>query len=154
MKVLVALDDSPFSEHALDIICHRPWAENTEFKLVYISHSLGDANWAGEKWAGMQLELSKKRRSFADNLVSNARRKLLEQVPQGRTHFELREGDFKAEIMSTATDWGPSVIMMPAHNVDPGERQKIEDIAREIESKTSCKVEVLRLDLSEKTKGS
>lgn len=154
MKVLVALDDSPFTEHALDLICHRNWEDNTEFKLVYVSRSLGDENWAGEKWAGMQHELSNKRRSFAETLVGNARKKLREQIPHSLTHFEVREGDFKTEILESVAMWHPSIIMLPAQNGDLHARQRLDELAADIEKQTDCIVEILKLELSESRKGS
>lgn len=144
MKVLIALDDSPFSQHLLELVCRRRWAVDTEFKILHVIEPLTLSDWAGEGWAAMHHELSKKRHNYAEKLLADARHKIEKHVPGSIVHYELREGRPQVEITMAASDWNASKILMGAHSREVCPHNLIGSVSRGVAEHSPCTVEVIR----------
>lgn len=144
MKVLLALDETPYSQHMLDLVCHRRWAPDTEFKIVHVIEPLKEADWAGDGWAAMHHELKQRRHKYAEKLMSDARHKLEKNVPTSIVHFEVREGSPQAEILAAATDWEANKVLLGAHSREICPHNFIGSVSRRVVENSPCSVEVVR----------
>ncbi|MBX9686781.1 MAG: universal stress protein [Candidatus Obscuribacterales bacterium] len=145
MKVVVALDDSPYSRHLLDLVCRRHWAPDTEFKLVHVLEDLKMDEWGGENWNELYQDLDARRHHFAEKLLSDARHKVEQHVPGSIVHYEIRKGRPHFEIVLAAADWDANKILMGAHGRGVCPHNLLGSVARNVSEHAPCTVEVIKV---------
>lgn len=144
MKVLIALDDSPYSQHLLELVCRRRWAPGTEFKILHVVEPLTMADWAGEGWAAMHHELSQRRQKYAEKLLADARHKIEKHVPAAIVHYEITEGRPQLEIVLAASQWQAAKILMGAHSREICPHNLLGSVSRGVAERSPCTVEIIR----------
>lgn len=144
MRVVIALDDTPYSRHLLDLVCRRHWAPDTEFKLVHVVEPLCVSEWTPEDMANLQDELNHRREKIAEKLLSDARHRIEKKFPEARVHFELRHGRPATEIVRAATDWAADSILLGAHSREICPHNLLGSVSRGVAERSPCSVEIIR----------
>jgi nucleotide-binding universal stress UspA family protein len=150
MKVVVAIDDSPQSQHMLDLIVRREWANDTEFKVVHVVEPLNASDWSGDGWMEMQHDVLRRRHKGAEKLCSDARHKLESHIPTSIVHYEVREGNPKAEIVYAATQWDANKVIIGAHSREVCPHNSLGSVSRSVAEQSSCTVEIIRIGAAAK----
>lgn len=152
MKVVIALDDSPYAQHVLDLVCKRHWHQDTEFRIVHVMEPLPVADWAGEDMPELEQELRERRQKHAEKVCGDARHRLERHFPDARVHFEIRHGSPKTEIILSATEWEANRILIGAHGRGVCPHNLLGSVSRSVAEQAPCTVEILREKAREKSK--
>lgn len=144
MKVLVAIDGSPFSERVMEAVCQRHWQNDTEFGIITVVEPLPLVDWDSDAWADVVIDCHSRRMHSADKLCAEARKKLMSAHPKCIVHYEVREGDAREKILEAATDWSADKIMIGSHGRSACPHFLLGSVSREVARSSKCSVEVVR----------
>ncbi|MBX9695787.1 MAG: universal stress protein [Cyanobacteria bacterium] len=144
-KIILAIDDSTYSQQIIDSVANRKWSDDFEVKILTVLEplDLDDADCQETL-----SEINHKRKEQAEKLLEKARKTLSERL-NSRIHFEIREGNPKTEILDVAAEWAADKILLGAHGhgapTDLSEAgETIGSIPRMITEHAPCSVEILR----------
>lgn len=145
MKVLVAIDDSPYSRHVIQHVLKRQWPMDTEFKIVTVLEDIEEPLEVLEEYAFTRTmeEIQHKRESCARQLCTSVMQKLT-SVPFTHAHFEVRKGKPVSEILRAATDWQANKILIGAHGRGLCPHGFLGSVSRAVTERAHCTVEVVR----------
>ncbi len=156
MRVLIALDDTPYSQHMLDLVMRRHWPADTEFKVLHVIEPICAAesasDWAAEGCAQMQSELEERRHKYFEKLCSEARHKIEHHVPGSIVHFEIRKGRAHKQIVAAAAEWEAHKIIIGAHGHAVCPHNLMGSVSRSVAERAHCTVEVVRHGQGKKLK--
>lgn len=146
MKVVIAIDDSPYSQKMLQMIKHRKWPVNTEFKVVNVIEPIQpDAvRYVEEDEGGTLQELNRRRKAHSTDICENARHLIQEAVNDSIVHFEVRQGDASQQVLSAAAEWDADRIVMGAHGHSVCPHNIAGSVSQNVAHKAHCAVEVVR----------
>jgi nucleotide-binding universal stress UspA family protein len=144
MKILLAIDGSPYSEAAAKSVASRPWPANSEVKIISVIEPLqpygpevwavpakywGDLEKSAEQQSGQLIEMTAK--PFND--------------PQRlRITKEVFRGNPKAVIVDEAKTWGADLIVMGSHGYTGLKRLLLGSVSQAVLSQAPCSVEIIR----------
>jgi nucleotide-binding universal stress UspA family protein len=134
MRILIALDSSPFADGLIEEISSRKWAEGTEFRLVSAVEATG--SW------DVDQEYISQVREILNNRVKTLTSKL---AGQPKITGELLEGPSAAAILTEARNWKATLIMIGSHGDTGVRRDSLGSVAAAVVNESPCSVEVLKL---------
>lgn len=144
MKVLVGIDDSPYSRHVVDTVLKRHWLADTQFKIVTVLEPpyIGDEDDIA--WKEQLKSLRTRRHEHMTRLCSEIRDRLEQHIPTAKAHFEIRDGDPKVEIIDAAVDWPADQILVGAHGRNICPHFLLGSVSKTIAAHAPCSVEIVR----------
>jgi len=146
MKVLVAIDDSPFSDAAIDSVGNRPWPDQTEFRVLSILE-MGSPEYGGWEPAvvpsmePIREQIRKEREEFMDSRVG----KLRSMLPGREINGKVVEGYVREAIIREATDWGADFLIMGSHGRRGLRRFLLGSVAEGVLAHAPCTVEIVKI---------
>jgi nucleotide-binding universal stress UspA family protein len=144
MKVVLAIDDSPYSDHVVDAVCHRHWPADTEFKIVSVIEPMELHNSIENEFASEMTKITDKRRRYFQQMDEAARERILEEVPGSIVHFDIRNGNVRDEIISAALEWDADRILVGARGRDICPNRVLGSVSSAVASHAPCSVEIVR----------
>jgi len=143
MTILLAIDDSKFSEAAIQAVA----AQAPRDTKVWVLHVLEPpSTLLGREMGGRVPEfeaLWKARREHAEALVAKAAERLhnsgLNATPI------LKEGDPKSKIIDLATQWHAELIVVGSHGRKGIDRFLMGSVAESVVRHAPCSVEIARM---------
>jgi len=135
MKVLFALDDSKFADHALESVGSRPWPAGTEFRII-TALEVPDAEFGDAESTVMDIvkqEMGKKK-SFLTTLH-----------PGAEVDVKVFKGMAKESILREAGDWPADLIVVGSHGRKGFKKLLLGSVAESILSHAPCTVEIVRI---------
>jgi nucleotide-binding universal stress UspA family protein len=145
MKVLVAIDDSPYSKIVVDAVCNRRWPTDTQFKLLSVLEPLPVSTCECECGTFKTLkEINKKRNEQLHATANEARHKIEKAVPTAGVHYEIEEGDPKVEIVKAAVEWEADRILVGAHGRTICPHFLPGSVSRSVVKNAHCTCEVIQ----------
>ncbi|MBY0357293.1 MAG: universal stress protein [Candidatus Obscuribacterales bacterium] len=144
MKILIAIDDSPYSEHILELVSKRKWPLDCQFKILTVIEPFTSSDWQGEDWSLMNKEITALRRKRAGELCAKARKRLENYIAGAIVHYEIREGQPGWEIVMDAADWNADKIIIGAHGRNVCPHNLLGSVSRTVSEHAPCSVEVIR----------
>ena len=150
MKILLAIDDSKFSEAALQMVARQNRREDTEICVLHIVEPIatlfpslnagpGYYTPAPSDWDRFQKELTEK----ANELVTQAGEKL--RAEGFRVATLVREGLTRPDIVDIATEWHADLIVVGAHGRRGLERLLLGSVSDFVARHAKCSVEIVRI---------
>ena len=146
MKVLIAVDDSKFSETILKAVLARPWAPDTEMKVLHVVEP--PSLLMGREMAGPDPEFEavwNAVRGNAKELVAKITERL--QAAGLNVTPALVEGDPKSQIIDTANEWHADLIVLGSHGRSGLNRFLMGSVSDAVVRHAHCSVEVVRTHL-------
>lgn len=147
MKILLAIDDSPCSEAAVEAVLRQFSARQSDVRVLHVDEwpkgmpvSLAFAEGPGS--AGNILSAHDEARRRGNELVSRAAARLAAASFQVKT--ELRRGDARHEILDCAAAWHPDVIVLGSHGRSGLDRFLLGSVSENVMRHATCSVEVVR----------
>jgi nucleotide-binding universal stress UspA family protein len=147
MKVLLAIDDSWFSETAKYAVVGQFRADNTEV-CVFHALQMGQAiptsfSFArGENYGPQFCSAMKQAREHAAALVSQMACVLRDSGFQ--TNTTVVEGDPLLAILGRAAEWGADLIVLGSHDRTGLDRILFGGIWEKVAHRAPCSVEIVR----------
>jgi len=143
MTILLAIDDSEFSEAALRAVA----AQGPKDTKVWVLHVLEPPSTVlGREMGGYEPEfeaLWKTRREQAKALVAKAAERLRDSGLNATPI--LKEGDPKSSIIDLATEWRADLIVLGSHGRKGLNRFLLGSVSEAVARHASCSVEIVRL---------
>jgi nucleotide-binding universal stress UspA family protein len=145
MKVMIAIDDSPYSKDVVDSIVRRAWPERTKFKILTVLEPLCvSCNDSGADFSDSLSDVYRRRRQVAERLCEKIAHKIISAVPTANVDYEIREGLPRTEIINAAVEWAADRILVGAHGRDVCPRNLLGSVSRAIAKQAACSVEIVR----------
>ncbi len=147
MKVLLAVDDSEFSEAAASVIVKQFRAEDTD---VCVLHAL---QWQraipscfafarGDTYGAQFCSAEKRAREQAAALVANIAGVL--RASGFRASTAVVEGDPLLTILGRAAEWGADLIVLGSHGRTGLDRVVFGSVSEKVAGRAPCSVEIVR----------
>jgi nucleotide-binding universal stress UspA family protein len=143
MKILLAIDDSKFSQAAVQSVIARAWSPGTEAKVLHVVEP--PSLLLGREMTGFDPEFEtvwKALREQAKALITKAtdalRQSGLNVTPA------LEEGDPKSKIIDVASDWKADLIVLGSHGRKGLNRFLMGSVSEAVVRHAPCSVEIVR----------
>lgn len=151
MKILVAIDDSPYSKHVINAVKKRRWPKDAEFRVVTVIEPITNEQEVLEdlEFTSTIAELEKRRLESARKLCHEAVEKI-NSIPSSRVHFDIRHGKPSTQILKSAVEWPASKILIGAHGRGLCPHGLLGSVSRTVSERAGCSVEVIRETLVQK----
>lgn len=143
MKILLAVDSSPYSAAAAESVSRRPWPSKS---IVRVLSAVPDVvPPAAELWydaAGSLEEIRRQMTKQAEQLTDQ----IGESVRASGMTVEttVRHGDPRSVIIDEATEWDADLIVVGSHGYTGIKRLLLGSVAQSVVSHAPCSVEVVR----------
>lgn len=142
MKILLAVDDSPYSADAVEEVSARPWPPGTTVRLL---SAVDITPIATEPVFVPSLDFETIRNEIArryKEVMSRAAASLKEKgLP---VEMVVRNGDPRSVIVDEAKDWPADLIVVGSHGYSGVKRWLLGSVAQSVVSHAPCSVEVVR----------
>ncbi|MCA9813513.1 MAG: universal stress protein [Cyanobacteria bacterium HKST-UBA01] len=142
MKVMIPVDDLPYSFAALESVIQRKWPDSTEFALVRVIES-NDKEAANEHSRHLDEE-TRQHVESTKKWLNGLARALAPDSVQKRVKPVILLGDIDKCLAEFARDFCPDYIVMGSHDRSPRQRYWLGSIAAKVAGNTGCSVELVR----------
>jgi nucleotide-binding universal stress UspA family protein len=150
MKILLAIDDSKFSEAALQLMIAQSRPQDTAVRVAHVVEPMEiifpEGKWELRMSRDLE-EVRKKKLDRAQELVAAAadtlRAKGFETVDTA-----VREGDVRAEVIDAAAEWHADLIVIGSHGRKGMDRFLLGSVSEFVARHARCSVEIVRLPAS------
>ena len=147
MKVLLAIDDSVYSQAAIRAVIAQVRHDGTEVRVLNVvdwppSFPESLAFTPGVVSEGPILELHEETLREGERLVALAAEKL--RAAGLAATQEVREGDPRNVILERAADWRPDIIVLGSHGRKSAESFLLGSVSENVVRHAPCSVAVIR----------
>jgi nucleotide-binding universal stress UspA family protein len=144
VKILLAIDDSKFSEAAIESVIRQATPQETEVRVLHVIEPIpiypdGQA-WGYGPEASQILE---EQRKEAEGLVERAGQTLREKNFKVMTVIE--EGNPKEVIIDSAAEWHADLIVVGSHGRNGLDRFFMGSVSEAVARHARCSVQIVRL---------
>jgi len=144
MKVLVAIDDSKFSQAVVQEVSARSWSPHTEILVLSVMSVSRSAHWQDLGWQ-MAPEVKEEIRKEAEALVGKnvqmLKERLCADIP---VEGKVVEGHTCDAVAKAASDWKADLIMMGSHGRTGIGKFLLGSTAEGVLLRAPCSVEIIK----------
>lgn len=144
MKVVVAIDLSPYTSHVIDTILRRRWSADTQFKIVTVIEPLVADDLDDDELSETINKVMKRRQTAALCYCQEVRKQLQGGIEGSTVHIDIRHGSPREELINAATEWNADKIVIGAHGKDLCQRFLWGGVSRAVAAHSTCPVEIVR----------
>lgn len=151
MNLLLAVDDSHYSELATSQVAARPWPEGSVVRVLSVAPTLLGAAVPGVPVAGALTAPIPISGEFGarTELLEQANtlvQRVAERLRSGSLRVEtmVRDGDAGTEIISEAESWPADLVIVGSHGHTGLRRLILGSVAHYVSNHAPCSVEVIR----------
>ena len=135
MKILLAIDDSKFSEAALQAVVRQYRPQDTEVKVLHVMEQV--------ELFGYPVGVPKDHVREAQELVNRAGQTL--SAAGFKVHTTVCKGEVRGGIIDAAVEWHADLIVLGSHGRSGLERFLLGSIPDAILHHAPCSVEIVRV---------
>jgi len=148
MRILLAIDESNFSEAAVLRVAAGPWPPDTEVRVLHVveppSLLLGREMAAHDpEFEAVWKALRQQAQVLVEKVTDRLRRSELNVAPA------LTEGDPKSQIIDVANDWHADLIVLGSHGRKGLNRFLMGSVSEAVVRHAQCSVEIIRIQGSQ-----
>ena len=143
MKILLAVDDSPYSSEAVGAVATRPWPPETTVRVLSVVENVAPP--AAELWYGAGGDLERVQRELI-NRAERLTARVAESLGASGLKAEpvTREGDPRSVIVDEAKEWSADLIVLGSHGYAGFKRLLLGSVAQSVASHAPRPVEIVR----------
>ncbi len=144
MKILIAIDDSPFSFEAIKSVSERTWPEQTEFRFI----SVVEPPFA--QYAEPNIYVVESILQAQQAALTNTMQLVADEVEKLKTKLErevegtVKEGDIASAIVQEAKSWQADLIVLGSHGRKGLSRLFLGSVANKVAQEAPCSVEIVK----------
>ena len=146
MKILLAVDGSPFSDTAVAEVSGRPWPADSEVKILSVfEHPILPMvdSWAPSD--DYYAEIIRAGEEQAQNIIQKAAREIRDrQGDKLRITTEVIPGQPRYTILGEAERWGADLIMVGSHGYRGLTKLWLGSVSQAVATHAKCSVEIVR----------
>jgi nucleotide-binding universal stress UspA family protein len=143
MKIVLAVDGSPYSAEAAEGVAARPWPKGTVIRVLSAVEDVTPP--AAELWydAGGSLEVARQELMTRAELLTA---QIAESLRASGLTAEaaVRHGDARSVIVDEAKEWDADLIVLGSHGYTGLKRWLLGSVSQSVVSHAPCSVEVVR----------
>jgi nucleotide-binding universal stress UspA family protein len=144
LRVLVAVDGSPFSDCAVDSVARRPWPQGTQVEVLSVVHTrlplVPEPFLTG---AAAHVDTLEADRRAAPGRVRAAQERLA-AMPGPEVEGQVLEGEPADVIVAEAARWHADLVVLGTHGRGGVKRLALGSVSEAVVRKAPCSVEVVR----------
>ena len=145
MRVLLAIDGSPFSDAAITEVATRPWPTGTLVQVLTVIHSaVPMAIDPGFVIAAIHVDQVEGQRQLASALVDAAAERIRRGAPDVTVTTRVMAGPPKDVIVDEARSWDAGLIVVGSHGYGRFQRMLLGSVAGAVVANAPCSVQVVR----------
>jgi len=143
MKILLAIDDSEFSEAVIQALIAQAPPKGSEVRVLHVIEPL-PAVYGGSEWGYVMdwQAVTREQRKHAEAFMARAEQTLRAAGFQITTAIE--EGAPKAVILDTAAKWPADLIMLGSHGRRALDRFLLGSVSEAVARHSTCSVQIVR----------
>lgn len=138
MNLLVAIEESPDSEACLHEVAIRPWPDDTQVRVLSVTHNFTAAPMPAAGLPPLENELTEVARRVAGHGMELLRAHGL------NARLRVRHGGVGAEIVAEAREWPADLVVVGTHDRGALQRAVRGSVADYVMHHAPCSVEVVR----------
>lgn len=147
MKIVLAIDGSPCSNTAVDLLKEHLWPANSELKIISVVEP--QVPIAAEPFGvgvDIALEMEKLARTQAGQSVEEAITKIRssENGKNLKVGSSVPTGSPKRVIVEEAEEWGADLIVIGSHGYHFWERVLLGSVSNAVAQQAKCSVLIVR----------
>jgi len=144
MNILLAIDDSKFSEAATQAVIAQARPKETEVRVLHVVEPTLAAYGGIEGGYVVDWQaVTQEQRAEAESLVTRTAKALRDAGFQVTTIIET--GDAKSVIIDTAAKWPADLIVMGPHGRKGLERFLLGSVSEAVARHAPCSVQIVRI---------
>lgn len=145
-RVLIAVEDSIYSNILVDEISARAWSDDTEFLCVNSVPSLAELVHEDQNSHAVSVleEKYAETRALSQRLLERTVRTLQDKVPHVKCEYEILEGDPRETIVEISEQWSATLVMTGCRGKQLLDRIFIGSVSEAIATWANCSVEVVK----------
>jgi nucleotide-binding universal stress UspA family protein len=143
MRILLAIDGSPYSDAAVAEVGRRPWPSGSEVRVITVDPKV-DSNLLGGGSPTVFDELVQRQRTDAHRRLHAAVQVLNQASPELKVTYLMREGWPKEAILDEAEHWGADLVVVGSHGYGSIRRLFLGSVSLAVAINASCSVEIVR----------
>lgn len=146
MNILIAIDDSTFSDAAVSSVTERSWPEGSRFKLLSVVEPFHPeyAGWH-TNYMPVAVEAQKELVEAAKTLVNERVVQLTDTFGRQNVEAEVREGYITDTILEAAKEWPADLIVVGSHGRTGITRLLLGSVSEAVVSQAPCSVEIVKM---------
>ena len=141
MKILLAVDDSPFSEATAQTLIAQFDPARTEVRVIHVVEPIAIS--APPQMDPQYYPELREQVKEAQELVARVARKL--EGAGFRVSTAVEKGDARSVIVDAATAWNPDLIMIGSHGRKGLSRFLLGSVSESVARHARCSVEIVRI---------
>jgi nucleotide-binding universal stress UspA family protein len=145
MKILLAVDDSKFSEAALQMVVSQHHPQETEVRVLHVVEPMALAMppLMAQGYAPELDEVRKEQLKQGQELTARTAEKLRAAGFQAET--DVYEGNARTEVVDLAAEWHADLIVVGSHGRKGLDRFLLGSVSEYVARHAICSVEIVRL---------
>lgn len=147
MKILLAVDDSKFSQVAIQSVLHTARPQETEVRVLHVLEPIEPLLMSPETptWTALPVyaEMMEQRRQHATELVKRAAESL-KAAGFKACSYAVEGGIPKLAIVDEAKKWGANLIVLGSHGRTGLDRFLLGSVSEAVARHAACSVEIVR----------
>ena len=146
-KVLMALDDSRFSDMVVEIVVRLPWPADGEMLCVTAVPALSELMADVKTGTDTQQANAIYRKQYdqAEHHLKNVCARLGEKVTNVPIKYEILDGDPRETVIQKAKDWNAGLVMTGCRGKDWINRMLIGSVSEAVATWSECSVAVVKV---------
>lgn len=150
-RVLLAIDDSPYSKVAVESVLGAYWPRETQFYILNVCNPRY-SSFAFEPSPTrliQTLEYQDRHRRVMEDMLNDVSIRLKEVFGSDCIEYGLAEGQPDTLILETARDWGAHLIVVGSHGRPSLARRFLGSVSQSVAIKADCSVQVVRSNIAQ-----
>jgi nucleotide-binding universal stress UspA family protein len=145
MKILLAIDDSRFSQAAIQAVLMTARPQESEVRVLHVLEPIIFPPEA-QTWTSLPVysEMMEQQRREAMALVKRAAESLQAAGFKQASH-DVEEGNPKVVIVDEANKWGADLIVLGSHGRKGLDRFLLGSVSEAVARHAACSVEIVRV---------
>jgi nucleotide-binding universal stress UspA family protein len=141
VKVLIAIDDSKFSQQALAVLARQIPPAGTEIRVLHVLQPIASAPvpQMDSRYAPELEGQGKQARELVERAASTLRSSGF------KVETAVEKGDIRLEIIDAAAEWKADLIVVGSHGRTGLPRLLLGSVAEFVARNASCSVEIVRV---------
>lgn len=144
MKILLAVDDSKYSQIATKAVAERCWPAGTVVRVLSVVENIIVP--ATEPWVAEAAIVTERAEQAEQQLAKQLTAKIASSLRTAglQAEAEVRTGNASAVIVAVAEAWQADLIVVGSHGYTGIKKLLLGSVAQSVVSHAPCSVEVVR----------
>jgi nucleotide-binding universal stress UspA family protein len=151
MKVLIAVDESPFSEKAIDYCLHsEEWDKDTDFLIISVVQPIVGEYALGATYIESIIEAEEQIKDHRQKMIQEMIAKLQGKYGKEKVSGMTYTGFVRESILTVASSWQADLIIVGSHGRRGFSKFLLGSVAEAIAREAQCSVLIVKDALSTK----